>query len=599
VPQSQILLYLHGVGKGDADNTWRGTLEDSLARIGYPDLSGIEVVAPKYPNGLRGVDDRDVPLPRVTVAEPRGDEARSNRRDFERRRTAMEAMLGRDVRGGGLPGGDVLAPVAANTPVFTQAKNYVKKSEIRAWVLDRIVNALPVEGRVVIVGHSLGSVIAADLIRRLPVGLHVAGLVTIGSPLAHENLRVANLLKDLHEPPTNMDWWANFWNAKDLVPTHRGVSTAIPWVLDQQIPAPPSLNPLRAHEATTYLGNGTVALAIGHGLFGSLSREIVRVEQGLDIRLDYAETFALLALRYAHLMSRRLEGDTHGRYVDALRQVQATTVEQITARNNAEGRPMPSAIARLAVDLTDPASLPVEPGLPGHLSIDEAVVPLVVLASANLVRPFEIDVSREIRQEALVQLTFEMMLGRMVGTNVFDAAEQARKELKAPTNWLKWAALGLGATAVAIATGGLALAAAPGVAGAAAVTSALAAFGPGGMIGGLFTAGTLMSAGGSGIAIGLAAPGTTAESAEAVVADQLTTAILRKLQGLDQDPQTWIGLVEAERAVRAELTRLEALSDDSAPTPKELRRKLVAIDRALAYLRRNDLDPKPAAALAE
>lgn len=592
MPQSQILLYLHGVGDGDADDTWRDTLERSLEKLGYPGLSGIEVVAPKYPNGLRGVDD-DVPLPPVSVAEQRRDAAKRNRRDFERRRTSMEILLGRDESGDGLPGGDLIAPMVAHAKHFVQANNYIKDSKIRAWVLDRIINRLPASGRIVIVGHSLGSVIAADLIRRLPADIEVAGLVTIGSPLAHEKLRVAGLLDDLGEPPTSLGWWVNLWNAKDPVPTRRGVSTAIPWVLDQRIPAPRQLNPVRAHDATAYLENGTVALAIGYGLFGSRSTEIVPAERGLDIPTDYAETFALLALRYAHLTLKGLEGDTRSRYADALRLVQATTVEQIRARNNGINRPIPIAINRLAVDLSDPESQTVEPGLPSHLSIDEAVVPLVVLASANLLRPFEIEVSKEARQTALEHLTFEMMLGRKVGTNVFEAGERARKQLKGPTNWVKWTAVGLGAAAVVLATGGLALAAAPGLAGAAAITSALAAFGPGGMIGGLLTAGTLVGAGSGSLAIGLAAPGTTAESAEAVIAGQLTTAILRQLQGIDQDPKTWIGLLEAEQAVRRELTRLEALSDESAPTPKELRRKLAAIERALDYVRRNDLEPKP------
>ena len=595
--QAPILLFLHGVG-GDPDDRWQDALEVALTRLGYPDLSGIKVLAPKYPNGLNGVDD-DEPLPKVTVRRPRGDDAERNRRDFERRRTAMEVLLGPDDRGEGLLGGDHIAPVAADMKRFQQAKNYTEDPKIRAWVLQRILKKLPESGRLVIVGHSLGSVIAADLLRRLPPGLEVAGMVTIGSPLAHKTFHVERLRDLLVEPPVNLAWWVNFWSTADLVPTRRGISAAFPWVLDQRIRTSSGLHPRQAHQATTYLQSDTVAMAIGRGLFGSRSKEIARVESSLEIQLDYPETIALLALRYAHLTMKELEGDTRHRYADALRQIQATTVEQIRARNTNESRPMPTVIANLAVDLSDPRSRPHEPGTPGHLSITEAVVPLAAIAAGNVLQPFEIEVAKEKRQRAMEQLTLEMGLGSQLGSNVFGAVDRSRKVLKGPTNWVKWAALSLGAAAVVAATSGLALAAAPGVAGAAAVTSALAAFGPGGMIGGLLTAGTLVTAGGSGLAIGLAAPGTTAATVEAVVAAQLTMAILRELQGISQDPKTWSTLVEAEAHMARQLARLKPVSDESAPTLKELQRKLDAIDRALEYLHSHDLEPKHLELLAD
>jgi pimeloyl-ACP methyl ester carboxylesterase len=272
-----ILLFLHGVG-AEPDDSWQAALELSLVRLGYPDLSSVKVVAPKYPNSLNGVDD-DEPRPKVTVKAPRGDDAERNRRDFERRRTAMEVLLGPDDRGEGLPGGDQIAPMAAEVWLFNQAKNYTENPKVRAWVLRRILKHLPESGRLVIVGHSLGSVIAADLLRRLPTGLEVAGMVTIGSPLAHKKLQVDDLRELLAEPPVNLSWWVNFWSTADLVPARRGISTVYPWVLDQRIRARPGFNPVQAHSAATYLQSDTVAAALGRGLFGSRSKEIARVEE--------------------------------------------------------------------------------------------------------------------------------------------------------------------------------------------------------------------------------------------------------------------------------------------------------------------------------
>lgn len=591
-----ILLFLHGVGGGDPDNQWRAALDVSLPAIGYPDLSAAEVVAPKYPNGLRGVDD-DVPLPKMTVKALRGIDAKRVRRDYERRRTAMEIMLGPDDCGPGLFGANQLAPLVAEMNAFVQADNYVEEQKIRAWVLDRVLRHLPDSGRLVIVGHSLGSVIAADIVRRLPPGLEVAGMVTIGSPLAQSHFHVKGLRGALSAPPSNLSWWVNFWSTADPVPGRRGVSTVFPWVLDQRIDAPLDLHPLRSHAAMTYLHASSVATAIGFGLFGSRSKEIMLVEKGIDIPLDYAEQVALLALRYAHLTMSELDGDELDRYRQALRLVQAATFEKIRERNARDGRPLPTAIAALAVDLQDPDSITPEPSLPGHLDIEDVMGPLLAIADSNVIRPFEIKVDKDARRRAMQQLTLEMQLGTKLGTNVFEALDAGRKALKGPRNWFKWAALGLGGAALVAATGGLALAAAPGVYGAAAVTSALAAFGPGGMIGGLLTAGTLVGAGSGSVAVGLAAAGTTAEVAEAVIAAQLSGAVLRKLQGLEPDPSLVSGLEQAKIEVAREHARLEAISDSSAPVVKELEEKLETIERAIEFLEK--LDPETEVLAAE
>jgi len=194
-------------------------------------LDAAEVIAPKYPNALHGVDD-NVPLPELTVKAPSGEVAKRNRRDFERREGAIEVRLGRHVPGKGWFGGGAVAQGALHVPVFDQADNYLNNRRIRAFVLARIIEQLPGSGRLVIVGHSLGSVIAADLVRRLPTDVEVAGMVTIGSPLANSKFHVDGLRGILREPPMNLAWWVNFWNPADPVTTHRGISSVFPWMID-------------------------------------------------------------------------------------------------------------------------------------------------------------------------------------------------------------------------------------------------------------------------------------------------------------------------------------------------------------------------------
>ena len=588
-----ILLFLHGVGDGDQDDKWKIAVTEALTRLGYPDLNTVRVIAPKYAHALKGWDDK-VPLPGVTIKQPPRDAARQNRRDFERRMGTVEFRLGRHDRGNGQPGGDAVIGVAVGLPFFKQAHNYLKDPEIRAQVLHRILTKLPESGRLVIVGHSLGSVIAADLGRRLPPGLEVAGMVTIGSPLANGSFDVDKLRETLKEPPTNLAWWVNFWNAPDPVAAHRGVSSVFPWMVDFRIDT--KKVGTKAHAATEYLSNEAVATAIGFALFGSRSKELAGIDKGLDFPVDEIEKMALVALRYAHLTKMRLEGDQQDRFAGALRQVQGAVVDGIRRRNDSEERRrrgMPFAVARLAFDLSDPHATVPEPLPCSHIPKDEAVVLLTILAAENVIRPFEISIPKDKWRDAMKDLTAEMGLGSQYGADVFAAAKRAQEALSSGrgVNWMKWGALGVGAALIVLVTGGLALAAGAGLAGAAVITSALAAFGPGGMMGGLLTAGTLLTAGGSGLALGLASPGTTAATLEAVVERQLAAAILRQCQELEQDPATWRILAETEIEVRREYERLDEFSDESSPALKELKQKIQTIERALKYLKDNGLAP--------
>lgn len=583
------LLFLHGVGSGDQTDLWKTRLAGSLARLGYPELNSVRVIAPKYAHALKGSDEREA-LPGLTIKQPSRDEAKRNRRDFERRIGALEFRLGRHDRGDRMLGGDELVELALAHPAFVQARNYLRDAQIRAQVLNRILAKLPASGRLVVVGHSLGSVIAADLVRRLPVGVEVGGMVTIGSPLANAGFDVDRLRETLKEPPVNLAWWVNFWNWRDPVCARRGLSSVFPWMVDLRVRT--DLGP-DVHSAVKYLADDVVAEAIGFAVFGSRSKELAVIDNGLDIPLDPAEHLALLALRYGHLLKNHLEGDQRDRFAGALRQVQAAAVEGIRERNEDSGRGIPSPVARLAFDLSDPHATLPEPLPARHLTRDDAVVPLTVLAAENIIRPFEIAVSNDRRLEAMRELTAEMGLGSQIGADVFDAARRAQEILSGGrgVNWIKWGALGVGAAALAVATGGLVLAAGAGLAGAAAITSALAAFGPGGMIGGLLTAGSLVAAGGGGIALGLASPGTSAETLETVVARQLAAEILRKRHGLERDPSVWRNLVETEIEVRRGYERLDEFSDESAMSLKDMKRKIETLERALKFLRDQGLEP--------
>jgi hypothetical protein len=71
----------------------------------------------------------------------------------------------------------------------------------------------------------------------------------------------------------------------------------------------------------------------------------------------------------------------------------------------------------------------------------------------------------------------------------------------------------------------------------------------------------------------------------------LAAVILRQRQDLEQDPAVWRILAETEIEARRQHERLDEFSDESSPSLKELKRKIVTIERALNYLKDNGLEP--------
>lgn len=584
-----VLLFLHGVGTGDVEDRWQVALSGALVRLGYPALEPDRWIAPKYAYALRNGDGK-YRVPPITVKQPGKDDARINRREFERRTSAMEYRLGQHEDLANWAGAGTVVDVAFQTNLFKQAHNYLHDEQARARVLTRVLDALPDSGEVLIVGHSLGSVVAADLVRRLPGGLKVVGMITIGSPLASGSVRATDLREAMQEPPTNLGWWINFWNGFDPVAAHRGLSSVMPWLLDLRVTTPPSP---RVHDAVEYLSDPRVAEAIGYAMHGSLSTDLLRTVNGVDVPLDPEERVVLLALRYAHLVATYLKDDQQDRFTGALRAIQSEAVEAMLQRRDVERKPRPELIAQLAFDLADPAAEATPPAPGMYLTKEDALVQLIVLASDNFLRPFDIGFSESIKRQAMRDLTAELGLGSVLGGDVLEAVDRAEKVLagsKGP-NWIRIGAMGAGAVALVVATGGMALAAGAGLAGAAAVTSALAAFGPGGMIGGLITAGTLVTAGGGGIAFGLASSGTSSEAVESIVMRQLAAVILRQKLDLEQDPAVWHLLVETERQVRRAHERLDEYSDPKSPVLVELRKKIQLVERALDFMREEGLEP--------
>lgn len=610
-----ILLFLHGVGDGPPEVAWKDALDQSLRDAGFPDLESVQVIAPRYGHALRGTDDVEE-MPERTLKPLSKEAAKQNRTDFERRLAGIERRIGshdaehfinKGIGDLSRPAMDRVADAAVGLAPFEQAAKYLASEQIRAHVLNRILTKIPDSGSIVIVAHSLGSVIAADLLLRLPVDVNVAAMVTIGSPLANEKFDLKGLRGALTDPPAKLTWWVNFRNAWDPVATRRGLSSVFPWLLDHHINTGPESNPMRPHYAAVYLGHVTVADTIGYALFGSKSKEVALGNSGNDVPLDDVEKKALVGLRHSHLTKNHLTGDTRRRFLAALRSVQAQTIADLRSRSILLNQPFPQLLARLEFDFADESSLLPEPAaLLAGTAKEEAIGLLTAMAASNAIAPFEIEVPKDVEGLVLQEISAEMGLMKKFGSDVLDASKKAQKVVGDGQNlpWVKVGVLAVGMTALVVGTGGLALAVAPGVAGAAAVTSALASFGPGGMIGGLITAGTLVGgggllvgSGGRNLAAGLSGAETTAEQFEAAVSLQLSAVILRQLQGLEADPRAWSLFTDLETEVNRLHEQLDEISDKKAATVRNQARKRDVVKRALAYMTENKLDPPTSSAL--
>jgi hypothetical protein len=403
------LVYLHGVG-ADHDDAWRVVLGEALRRAGYPGLDGVRCCAPKYPNTLRYPSDENHPLPPQTVRRLAKDEHDELRWRVERATADLERALGAHTAGR-------LTPLAAETVpavmrVLPQARRYLENDATRANTLHRVLDALPDSGRIVLLAHSFGCIVAADLVTRLPADIEVVGMITLGSPAGHLGVhRGSDRLEVLREPLPHLGWWLNVWGGADPVTGMRGISHRFPWVLDIALPA--ALHPMEG-----YLGSVTVASAVGRALFGSRSRELAVPEALPEPQIDDVELHAYLLLAYAHFVAEHLPEKRRPRFRAALAATRADLTERL--------------------GLTDTAE-PPDPARLRTMSKTTALLPLLSVATTNPIAPYHVEIGPAARREALHDLAVWIGLYSGYGRSLQHALTRASMAI-APT-WVDRARL--------------------------------------------------------------------------------------------------------------------------------------------------------------
>lgn len=389
------LIYLHGIGS-EHDDAWRDVLSSALVDAGYPGLEGVDCRAPKYPNTLRYPSDERHVLAEQTLPHVPRDEREEVRWRVERSTAELERELGAHAPGRAMPLAAETVPAVLK--VLPQARRYLADETTRANTLHRVLAALPDSGPIVLLAHSLGTVIAADLLTRLPAAVEVVGVITMGSPAGHPAVhRGSDRLEVLREPPPRVGWWLNVWGSADPVTGLRGISHRFPWVLDIALPG-------ARHPMENYLASEVVARATGRALFGSLNRELTIPELLPEPDIGDAELEASLLLAYADFVAERLPDKQRTRFRGALDLVRADLT------------------ARLGLVDTDE---PPDPARLRTLSRSTALLPLLRVATSNPVAPYDIAIGAAARAGALSDLAVWIGLYSGYGRTLQRALTQA------------------------------------------------------------------------------------------------------------------------------------------------------------------------------
>jgi endonuclease G, mitochondrial len=145
---------------------------------------------------------------------------------------------------------------------FRDVAAYLDVPDLRSRVLDEVLTTVPERGPVVLVCHSLGTVVGMDLLQRLPRDVEVRALVTAGSPLGMDSVHRRLLAPGPHLPD-HVGSWLNAWCSADAVAI--GCPLAGRW--GRRVVEVTTDNPKdRAHDIEEYLADGRVARSIGEAL---------------------------------------------------------------------------------------------------------------------------------------------------------------------------------------------------------------------------------------------------------------------------------------------------------------------------------------------
>jgi len=539
------IIYIHGRGFGATHSTkWQKGLTTGLERAGYAikpeELEGrlVSVSYSAYLDPAVEIGEQSLLPATARGVNPSVAQA------LKHRQSELKRRIGSGFREDTVD--LIVRQAAANDKLAEQVigqrykdvKRYVTDTPRRHRILAHILDQLPDRtDRCVLIGHSLGSVIAMDLVRHWPKDVYVDLLVTMGSPASLGPMK--DHLKGLASslPRELIGGWLNVYDPSDPVTGGSGLSPYFKEdVLDHRV----QNGGLRGnHGADRHLEHITTGIAVGPHVstyLGFTYPELRVADRPSEAALMFDAALASW-LRDA-LIHRQPERSSR-----RARRVIAAETLRVKANAHLDLNP-DEDLRHHVVELSDLVTARLD---------QEALLKLQMqLRSAALFAPFALDIPRDDIHASMMQLAEEVGWGPDRIQKVDRAMREARESQKTQQN--KSGALVLGGAAIAVAalaTGGFALAAAPGVAGAAFITSGLA--GLGSLAGGGMAAGLFMTAGAG------AASSLLAQNALTLLSALETREEIVKIHA-EALVHRWEGRTDKARQLREELRDLQGLA---------------------------------------
>lgn len=569
------ILFLHGVGSGESERKWLNGLNRGLATLNLDPIVPDQVIAPEYAWLLSADIDRVKPPDNTYKVK----KDTAERRTFFLRQSRVERLLTpknlADKAGLRSWPDAVVEPlqtaaIASKLGILRQVSNYMKQEALRSAILRQILKDVPTSGELILIGHSLGSIIAIDLIDHLPPDLKVTRFLTIGSPAGSEVVHKGHekLLKRF--PYARVNDWSNIYSTNDPVTAGRGLASTFKAAQDFRIRISRTTDNILAHKSEHYLEHPAVTTLIADALYPPV--EAATTDIDFCVRLDDTDFDSLLTLRFADRVRERI-AETKGlknadevavRFKDALDVLKDQLVEAaVERRGGVAGLPPEMAAVRRGE----------VPSITRCLEIGDAVRRTVTLAYSNLVDPFEIEVGSamiEAIPDFFADLGFTTGQGRHVEDTIEDVTRTIAQATKPPP--APWA----GRAAVA------------------AAGAAVVATGPIGVVG---------MAGGLAMLAGLARTGSAVASTAATLRTgtiarmddprdlAMRVAISAALHRLEEptDRDLWNMLTDAEMLASDSINRLAEFSDPLSLRLRQQQHLLDTIGALITFAQENGL----------
>jgi hypothetical protein len=168
-------------------------------------------------------------------------------------------------------------PAVVIEEFLTDVAYYLELQDMRNAVLgiveSSVNQALPDGGSVVVVGHSLGTVVAYDALTRLDPAIRVELFVTAGSPLGFPVVEKNLLGKQPGQKPripspvpARAGAWVNAFDVRDVVALLHPLGPDYAGAVDGQLDDEQTFNASYPHSIADYLSDPDVAAPIGRAL---------------------------------------------------------------------------------------------------------------------------------------------------------------------------------------------------------------------------------------------------------------------------------------------------------------------------------------------